>query len=287
MVDFGKLWPKAAKLLPISTTALLLVACDIQPNSDAVPVDLTPLNAGTTDTSPVETSLYEYSEDAEERREFKIKRDVAPLRFAFPAVYYANEANLKGGPQAWIELDVDPIEFGPARILPVVGPAKTQFDRRLSQEYHRRHMTLLIASNIFVFRGPLRPDEDRPPIERVSRSIKKDRVPQFDSETHGFKFWAISPHETKDPNPKSVLFGYVDLYKFDYIAFPISYKSNPIKMIKCIRWSDVCRVSMFYKGRVISINPQKEQMNDIESIASGVVALVKKYELGGSSRQIG
>lgn len=262
----------------ILLSGAVITSCGSDPST--VPVELRSGNGETKSMKPLETSLYEYVDDPRQRRAFKIKTNVPPLKFAFPAAYYESAANLKGGPQANITLQIDPITYQPSNSLNLIPNTGKQFTKRQNDEFLLRNMAVVIYSNILGHPSSVRRDDTTFPIERATALISKRRLPNLDGRAKNFHMIAYDELQTgKLAERESYKFGSVDLYAAGYIGYPDPYGSSKVKMIECIGWSRVCSISIFYHGRDVLIYPEKDQMGKMEEIVDNVIKVLDRYNL--------
>ncbi|WP_375380638.1 hypothetical protein [uncultured Sphingomonas sp.] len=259
------------------STALIAVclstaACDNSDlNSKTEPVKLESFQDGTCSMAPVKTSLYRYVGTVADRQKyFRVTSD-PPVTFAFPAAYLHYKSNLKGGPQASIDLSTDKNTLKPWRYTPL-GECKlplTDSDRRLEIE---------IDSNVLGNTASVNPEHQRLSAADLAH-VGHGRVSGV-GVVNGFRMYSYDePGYAKLPQGKHRIVSGLDLDVSTHFGVPVHPEVSTIKFIYCGVIDLACAVTFFYKNQTVTAFIDKKELDRYTVQVSHIIDLLKLYDV--------
>ncbi len=269
------------------TTLFLMKQCGLIHAPGTVPVNYVSGLANSTSMKPIETSLYDYVEGRGGHYgyidDFKVTSK-PPLRFAFPAAYYWQELNMKGGPQHDILLRIDPYNFHPYELSKNDFKAENYSTPDKYREVINPHeMSVQIFANT-----------NQLPITLTSRDfashyepsgIIPETHPVFEQNIGNFIYMSWIDYSFRNiPRKKSLKFGNMDMYKTQHYAYPDPYDSEPVKFIECDFYAPRRNVNMLYLGKRVNIVIDKKLTPEIGPISRKVIKFLDKYNIDLQSK---
>ncbi len=263
----------------------LTISCTNTDHS-SVPVSQREIYDLTESTNSVETVLYQYKDGSRaDRSGFKVDLSIMPLRFKFPANYYANRDNFIGGAQSRVSLALDPITLRSfVQTRSAIKGMKLPTHKQIEQ-INIRNMLVQISSNFYKSKLPFTEDELKHKNFFLADIRPEFIEPKLNGQLGHLRMIASSMEESQKfdeswrSTPHNVVAGGINLYAAAYVGYPEPYESERIKFIRCGQWTSRCQFLMYYKHREVEVSIDKSFVGNVTTIADTIHQFLSGHDI--------
>jgi hypothetical protein len=241
-----------------------LSACGSGDEPRKVPVSAYTGHLTTQSLQPVRTELYEYIDPPD----YEV-RPGPPLAFRFPAAYYADGRSLKGGPVAFVDLEIDMATWRPFSRSGIVLRVSKPTPPALGLAFEQRNLLVEIFSN-FLGTVYLLPE---------SYLSMQQRVAGNPDTWLGFKL--ISYRTDRDlltPIKHPLIVDDVDLNASSIYAYDPSPARDEPLYVRCSQTSG-CNAYFNYYGRGVKCRISKQAIGRVRPIVKSLVRLLDEHRV--------
>ena len=241
-----------AKVSQIGALCLTLGVSACGPEEKSVPVDLRIGYNATTTLEPVEVEIYEYVHPQSRPPDFRVTSE-PPLRFIFPAAYYANTESIAGGPVARMDLAFDRKSWKPYEIA---VPKRRRGEPPLSnsEDRKRRLRFLHVSVHSNVSPSGWVPGKSLETLQRSYQPV--DEIGSF----NGFKLYSYASSVDRPVEPLApIVFDGIDFNGHNTIVGIVDMASSESRYLRCFKIGR-CEYFFIYYGRHVQMVLNKSDL---------------------------
>lgn len=230
--------------------ALWVSACG--PEEKSVPVDLRIGYNATATLEPVEVEIYEYLYPQSRPSDFRVNSEL-PLRFIFPAAYYANTESIAGGPVARMDLAFDRKSWKPYATA-FEGRRRGEPPLSDSEDRKRRLRFLHVSVHSNISPSGWVPGKSLETLQRFHQPV--DEIGSF----NGFKFYSyVSPSDRAVQALAPIEFGGIDFNGNNTIVGIPEMAVSESRYLHCFKLGR-CEYFFLYSGRHVEVIINKSDL---------------------------
>lgn len=259
----------AANVAIFPLLATIAFACG--PEDDTVPVDMRVGYDATRSSEQSVTEIYEYANPRSQRTDFRVTK-APPLRFAFPAAYYANGPSISGGPVAVMELAFDRDTWKPySTALPGRRRGEPKISREEDRDRRLRFLQVGLYSNLMP--SGWVPGKSQPylgPFEEIG---------SFD----GFKLFSYQGPSDRAIEPLApIVFDGIDFNGNNTIVGIDEASEGKARHLLCWKRGR-CLYYFIYKGRHVKMTINKSELPDAREMETKLTEVLNEHRLTDDS----
>lgn len=258
----------------VNVAILILLAANVSacdPEDVTVPVDMRFAYDASHSSERSVVEVYEYANPRSQRTDFRVA-DAPPLRFAFPAAYYANGPSINGGPVAAMELAFDRDTWKP---YSTAFPGRRRGDPKISRAEDRDRRLRFLHASIYSNLMPSGwvPGRSLDTLRAFHEPVEE--IGSFD----GFRLFSYQEPSDRVVEPLApIVFGGIDFNGNNTILGIDEASEGKARHLRCWKLGR-CLYYFIYEGRHVKMTINKSELPDAREMETKLTEILDEHRL--------